>query len=49
MNFFLHSQVENLKKYLFDVHIWSNDYNPPHFHILKDDWDVEFFIKTGDL
>ena len=34
---------------VFDVHIWSNDHNPPHFHILKDDWDVEFFIETGDL
>ncbi len=34
---------------VFNVHIWSNDYNPPHFHILKDDWDVEFYIENGNF
>lgn len=31
------------------IQIWSNDHNPPHFHILREDWDVSFFIDSGDL
>lgn len=33
----------------WDVKIWSNDHNPPHFHIIKDGWDVMFTIYEGDL
>ncbi|MBR3734180.1 MAG: hypothetical protein IKN22_06645 [Bacteroidaceae bacterium] len=33
----------------FDVHIWSNDHEPAHFHIITIDWDVEFYIATGGL
>jgi hypothetical protein len=33
----------------FVVQIWSNDHTPPHFHILKDGWDIEFLIEDGKL
>ena len=33
----------------YDIQIWSNDHTPPHFHVLKDGWDVEFYIENGDL
>lgn len=33
----------------FEIQIWSNDHTPPHFHIIKDGWDVEFFIDSGEL
>ncbi|MGN0993017.1 MAG: hypothetical protein ACI4PE_03765 [Bacilli bacterium] len=31
------------------IQIWSNGHNPPHFNILREDWDVAFFIESGDL
>lgn len=34
---------------LYDIQIWSNDHMPPHFHILKDGWDVSFLIENGEL
>lgn len=33
----------------FEVKIWSNDHNPPHFHVIKDGWDISFVIETGEL
>ena len=33
----------------FEVKIWSNDHNPPHFHIIKDGWDVSFLIDDGEM
>lgn len=33
----------------FDVHIWSNDHEPAHFHILTSDWNVSFYISDGKL
>ena len=33
----------------FEVEIWSNDHNPPHFHIIKDGWDVAFSIESGEV
>ena len=33
----------------YDVHILSDDLEPLHLHIVKDDWNVSFLIKTGDL
>ncbi len=33
----------------YDVHIWSNDHEPAHLHIITSDWDVEFYISTGEL
>lgn len=33
----------------FDVHIWSNDHEPAHFHIIVSDWNVSFNISDGKL
>ena len=33
----------------YEIQIWSNDHMPPHFHILKDGWDVSFLIENGEL
>lgn len=33
----------------WELKIWSNDHEPPHFHILKDGWNVSFLIETGTL
>lgn len=34
----------------FDIKIWSNDHNPPHFHVITDDgWDIIIDIKTGSI
>ena len=33
----------------FDVKIWSNDHNPPHFHVISDGWDIAFTIETGKI
>ena len=33
----------------FEVKIWSNDHNPPHFHIIKDGWNVAFSIESGEV
>lgn len=33
----------------FDIIIWSNDHNPPHFHIKgPEEWEVTFSIETGE-
>lgn len=33
----------------WEVKIWSNDHNPPHFHVIKEGWDVAFTIYEGEL
>lgn len=33
----------------FDMRIWSNDHNPPHFNIKADGWEVIVSIETGDI
>lgn len=31
----------------FEIKLWSNDHNPPHFHILYDGWNISFTIEDG--
>lgn len=33
----------------FEVRIWSNDHNPPHFHVRSEGWEILFTIDTGKL
>ncbi len=33
----------------YEVKIWSNDHNPPHFHIIVDGWNVLFDIENGNV
>jgi hypothetical protein len=33
----------------WEVKIWSSDHNPPHFHIIREGWDVSFRIEDGEL
>lgn len=33
----------------FDIRIWSNDHNPPHFHVIADGWDIVINIKSGEI
>ena len=33
----------------WEVKIWSNDHEPPHFHIKCKKWNVSFNIETGEL
>lgn len=33
----------------WEIKIWSNDHNPPHFHILRNDWNVSFDIESGSV
>jgi hypothetical protein len=37
-------KINNLK-----IHIYPNDHNPPHVHVLTDNIDASFNIKTGEL
>ena len=37
-------RINNLK-----IHIYPNDHNPPHFHVLTDNINASFNIKTGEL
>ena len=37
-------KINNLK-----IHIYPNDHNPPHFHVLTDNINASFNIKTGEL
>lgn len=32
----------------FDIRIWSNDHNPPHFHVVSEGWDISFLINNGE-
>lgn len=31
----------------FDIKIWSNDHNPPHFHVICEGWNILFTIEDG--
>ena len=35
----------------FDIRIWSNDHNPPHFHVIDKEsgWELTINIETGQL
>lgn len=33
----------------FDIRIWSNDHNPPHFHVIGNGWDIIIDIETGNI
>lgn len=33
----------------YEVKIWSDDHEPPHFHVLKDGWNISFVIESGEL
>lgn len=34
----------------FEIKIWSNDHNPPHFHVLtKDGWNIQVLIEDGSI
>lgn len=33
----------------WEIKIFGGDDDPPHFHIIKDDWDVSFNIEDGTL
>lgn len=45
----------NLKEYgnvpfpsnKFNIKIWSNDHNPPHFHVIAEGWNIAFSIDDG--
>jgi opacity protein-like surface antigen len=32
----------------WEVNIWSNDHDPPRFHIKRNGWNVSFSIETGE-
>lgn len=40
----LAGKINNLK-----IHIYPKDHNPPHFHVLTDNINASFDIKTGEL
>lgn len=31
----------------FEIKIWSNDRNPPHFHVICEGWNISFTIEDG--
>lgn len=35
----------------FDIRIWSNGHNPPHFHVIDKEtgWEITINIETGQL
>ena len=33
----------------WDVKVCGNDVFPPHFHVLRDGWDVSFLIEDGSV
>lgn len=33
----------------FEVQVWSNDHNPPHFHVLSNGCNISFLIETGEI
>ena len=46
----------NLKEYgntpfptnKFEIKIWNNDHNPPHFHVIYNGWNISFTIMDGE-
>lgn len=33
----------------FDIRIWSDGHNPPHFHVIAEGWDISFHIENGKV
>lgn len=33
----------------FEIKIWSNDHNPPHFHVIVEGWNISFRISDGQI
>ena len=33
----------------FDIRIWSNDHNPPHFHVISNGWNIVVDIMSGNI
>lgn len=33
----------------FRIVVWSNDHNPPHFHVIVEDWDIVVDIENGSI
>lgn len=33
----------------FEIKIWSNDHNPPHFHVISAGWNIVVEIETGNI
>lgn len=33
----------------FEIKIWSNDHNPPHFHVISNGWNIVVEISTGNI
>lgn len=33
----------------FDIRIWSDGHNPPHFHVIAEGWDISFHIESGKV
>ncbi|MGM9746449.1 MAG: DUF4160 domain-containing protein [Paludibacteraceae bacterium] len=33
----------------WEIKIWRDDHNPPHFHIIKNGWNVSFYIENGEV
>ena len=29
--------------------MWSNDHEPPHFHVISDGWNLSFLVENGEL
>ena len=34
---------------LYEVKIWSNDHEPPHFHVICEGWNISFLIDNGEI
>lgn len=33
----------------FRLVVWSNDHNPPHFHVIAENWDIVVNIEDGTI
>lgn len=33
----------------YEVKIWSNDPEPPHFHVICEGWNISFLIDNGEI
>ena len=31
----------------FEIKMWSDDHNPPHFHVICEGWNISFTIEDG--
>lgn len=32
----------------FDIVVYPDDHNPPHFHVICEDWNLRFLIENGE-